>query len=120
MALSDPQTISSLGGFTSLPRIGSSNGGGVFSSSDGTVQMSVNTSNGKRIRTAVRLSLSKISADVLVPSQNTRASTSVTLVMDRPVNGMTTAEVKSVVDTLTAWLAASTGANVTKVLGGEV
>jgi hypothetical protein len=44
---------------------------------------------------------------------------SVYLVIDIPTVGYTNAEQKYQVDALTAWLTASSGANVTKVLGGE-
>jgi hypothetical protein len=36
-----------------------------------------------------------------------------------PVVGFTITEQKQIIDALTAWLTASTGANVTKLLGGE-
>jgi len=41
------------------------------------------------------------------------------MVVDVPVNGYTVAEAKAVVDALVAYLTASTGAQVTKLLGGE-
>jgi len=44
---------------------------------------------------------------------------SVTLVADVPVNGYTVTEEKAIVDALVAYLTAGTGAQVTKLLGGE-
>jgi hypothetical protein len=44
---------------------------------------------------------------------------SVGLTIDTPVAGYTVAEAKQIVDALAAWLSASSGANTTKVLGGE-
>lgn len=41
------------------------------------------------------------------------------LVVDTPVTGYTVAEAKQIVDALTAYLTASTGARVTQLLGGE-
>jgi hypothetical protein len=41
------------------------------------------------------------------------------IVADVPVVGFTITEQKQIIDALTAWLTASTGANVTKLLGGE-
>jgi len=41
------------------------------------------------------------------------------IVADVPVTGFSVSEQKQIVDALTAWLSASTGANVIKLLGGE-
>jgi hypothetical protein len=41
------------------------------------------------------------------------------MVVDVPVTGYTVAEAKQIVDGLVAYLTISTGANVTKLLGGE-
>jgi hypothetical protein len=119
MSYADPQTINSLGGFTSLPRTGAGPTSGSFSSSDGTVQLSVSHANGKRLRSQIRLTQSKVSADPLIPSQNVRNSMSAYVVIDRPVNGFTVTEAKAVADVLVAYLTASTGARITQLLGGE-
>jgi len=119
MSFADPQTINTLGGNTSLPRVSSGQNAGAFSSADGTVQLSVSSAYGKRTRRTVRLTQSKISADPLVPSQNVRNSMSVYIVVDHPVNGFTAAEQKTATDVLVAYLTASTGAKVTQLLGGE-
>jgi len=81
--------------------------------------MTVSHSYGRRNRRALKLTGAKISADPLVPSQNIRPSMSVTLVADVPVNGYTVTEEKAIVDALVAYLTAGTGAQVTKLLGGE-
>jgi hypothetical protein len=41
------------------------------------------------------------------------------LVVDQPITGFTVAESKQVIDGFVAWLSASSGANLTKLLGGE-
>jgi hypothetical protein len=41
------------------------------------------------------------------------------IVADVPVTGYTIVEQKQIIDALTAWLTASSGANATKMLGGE-
>jgi hypothetical protein len=41
------------------------------------------------------------------------------LVVDVPVTGFTIAETKQIIDGLTAYLTASSGARVTQLLGGE-
>jgi hypothetical protein len=44
---------------------------------------------------------------------------SVYVVVDVPIQGYTVVEQKQIVDALTAYLTASTGARVTQLLGGE-
>jgi hypothetical protein len=46
-------------------------------------------------------------------------SATVYMVVDTPVTGYTVAQQKELVDAFAAYLAASSGANVTKLLGGE-
>lgn len=41
------------------------------------------------------------------------------LVVDTPITGFTVAEAKQIVDALTGYLTASSGAKVTNILGGE-
>lgn len=120
MSFADPQTITSLGGFTSLARTGSGKNVGSFSSSDGTIQLDVASSyNPKRTRRTIKMSQTKVSADVLIPANNVRNFMTAYVVVDTPVNGFSVVEAKAVVDTLVAYLAASTGARVTQLLGGE-
>jgi Cu2+-containing amine oxidase len=65
------------------------------------------------------LDYSKIVADPLVPTQNQKVSMSTYLVIDHPLTGLTNAEIKQVVDGLTAYLTATSGAKVTSIVGGE-
>lgn len=119
MSYVDPQSVTIGGTTTPLPRVSSGVSGGAFSSSDGTIQLTVSHALGKRTRRQVRLTQSKISADPMIPSQNRPTSMSSYLVVDTPVNGYSVAEAKAVVDALVAYLTASTGARVTQLLGGE-
>jgi len=57
--------------------------------------------------------------DPLISSQNIQYSMSTYIVTDVPVTGYTVTEAKQIVDALTAYLTASTGAKVTQLLGGE-
>jgi len=118
MSFADP-TLTISGTAVTLARTGSGIGQGTFSSSDGTVRMSVSNQNGKRFRRIVRVDSSKVSADPLIPTQNVRNSMSVYMVVDVPVNGYTVTEQKALVDAFTAYLTASSGARVTQLLGGE-
>lgn len=111
----DPQTIAAV----ALPRTGSGLTSGQFTAADGTAVLTVQHMYGKRYRRTARYTVSKVSADPLLPAQNIKPSMSVYIVVDAPVNGYSVAEQKTAVDAFVAWLAASTGANVTKILGGE-
>jgi hypothetical protein len=92
---------------------------GVFTKDDATVTLAISHQYGKRQRRLIKLSHSKVSADPYLPSTNVKVSMSVGLTIDTPVAGYTVAEAKQIVDALAAWLSASSGANTTKVLGGE-
>jgi hypothetical protein len=102
-----------------MPRISSGPNAGAFSTADGTYKESISHTYGTRTRRVLRLDASKVAADPLIPAQNTRYSMSAYLVVDVPTFGYTVAEQKLVVDGLVAYLAASTGARVTQLLGGE-
>jgi hypothetical protein len=91
---------------------------GQFQNADGSVKLTVSHAIGKRARRTVRLDYSKIAADPIT-AENQEFSMSAYVVMDTPLRGLTPAEQKYVVDALTGWLTASSGANVTKVLGQE-
>lgn len=119
MSFADPQSVTINAVATSLPRTSSGQGIGAFSSADGLVTMSVSSAYAKRTRRTIRLNQNKLAADSIVPAQNVRLSGSVYLVTDFPVNGFTVTEQKYLVDALTAYLSASSGAKVTQLLGGE-
>lgn len=117
--LSDPQSVTINAVAISLPRTSSGNNSGTYTAADGTVVETVNHTYGRRTRRAVKLQHSKIAADPLISAQNIKHSMSCTVVFDTPVTGYTAAEAKQVWDGFAAQLAASSGAMVTKVLGGE-
>lgn len=117
--LSDPQTITISSVPITLAKTGTGPSSGTFTSADTTIGLVVSHAYGKRTRRAVRLNISKVSADPLLPSQNVRSTASMTVVFDVPVNGYTVAEVKAAWDGFAVLLAASTGAVVTQILGGQ-
>lgn len=118
MALSDPISVP-FDSAVSLPRTGAGLNAGVFTSSDGQTLLRVNHSYGRRTRRVVRLENSKIAPDPLISAQNVRHSMSAYLVVDVPLTGFSVAEQQEHVEALTGFLAASTGADLTKFLGGE-
>lgn len=119
MAFSDPQSVTINAVANSLPRIASGVNTGAFQKDDGSVKLSVSHSYAKRTRRTIRLDHSKIAPDPLISAQNIKYSMSAYLVIDIPVTGYTVAEAKQIVDGLTAYLTASSGARVTQLLGGE-
>lgn len=120
MAFADPQTVTINAIANTLARTGFGTTSGAFTKDDGNVKLSVSHTAGKRTRRTIRLDHAKVAADPLISAQNIRYSMSCYLVCDIPITGYTVAEAKQIVDGLTAYLTASSGANVTKLLGGEV
>jgi hypothetical protein len=66
-----------------------------------------------------RLDLSKLTTDPFDETQKVEVSASVYLVLDRPLAGFTNAELKLLVEGLTTFLTASTGANIKKLIASE-
>lgn len=114
----DPQSVTISGSAKTLNRTGSTETGGRFATADRAYQYSVNHSYGKRTRHQVKLQADTLVANPLVSGQNVSQSMSVYLVVDVP-NGYDTATAKAVADGFIANLSASTGANLTKLIGGE-
>jgi hypothetical protein len=119
MAFSDPQTVTINGNANTLPRVASGINTGGFTTNDGTVGLTVASSLGKRIRRTARLNHSKIAPDPLISSQNIKYSSSFYVVADVPITGYTVSEQTQILLALIGWLQASSGANITKLLGGE-
>lgn len=118
MAFADPQSVTINAVANSLPRISSGPNTGAFQKDDTTVKLSVSHQYGTRTRRQLRLDHAKIAPDVFT-SDNTKYSMSAYLVVDVPSTGYSVAEQKQIVDALTAYLTASSGAKVTQLLGGE-
>lgn len=119
MAFADPQSVTINAVAKSLARTSSGPNSGTFRKDDGEVQLTVQHSSAKRDRHTIRIDHKKIAADPLQPSTNALFSMSCYLVVDMPVAGYTLAEAKQIVDGLTGYLTASSGARVTQLLGGE-
>jgi len=119
MSFADPQSVTINAVAISLPRTSSGVNTGVFTSADGLTRESVSHSYGKRTRRTIRLDVSKIGADPLLPTVNTKFSASVYLVVDAPAAGYTNTELKQAADGFLAVLTASSGAKLTQLLGGE-
>lgn len=119
MAFADPQSVTINAVANSLPRTSTLPNSSEYTKDDGSVKLTVSHSYGKRTRRLVRIDHSKTAADPLQASINVRATLSAYIVMDIPATGYSIAEQKQIVDALSAYLTASSGARVTQALGGE-
>jgi hypothetical protein len=114
----DPQTITINGSAKSLTKTTSNDTGSKFATSDRAHRMSVSHQYGKRQRHQIRLEVDQLLANPLITGQYVQSGVSVYLVADLP-NGFDVAQMKFIIDGFLANLTASSGANVTKLLGGE-
>jgi hypothetical protein len=119
MAFADPQTVTINTVANTLPRVTTNGSASTYSKDDGNVKLALSSAYGKRTRRTARIDHRKTAADPLFPSQNAPYSMSTYIVCDVPVTGYPVTEQKQIVDALVAWLSASSGANITKLLGGE-
>lgn len=119
MALTDPMSVTIAGTAISLPRVSTGVNSSTYNSNDSLTKLSVSHQYGKRSRHVIRLDTRKVAADPLSTVQNLEYSESVYLVIDHPKVGYTVAQTKADVDALVAALAATSGALVTKIVGGE-
>lgn len=119
MALSDPQSVTINAVAISLPRTSAEPNAGKYTANDGLVQETVSHQYGKRTRHLFRIDHSKIAPDPLISANNIKYGMSFYVVADVPVTGYTVAEQKQVIDGAIAQLNASSGALITKILGGE-
>jgi hypothetical protein len=119
MSFADPQSVTINSVANSLPRVSSGVNTGSFSKDDGTVRLTISHAYGKRNRRTIRVDHKKVAADPFSSSVNAEYSMSAYIVVDVPKVGYTIAEQKQIVDALTGYLTATSGARVTQLLGGE-
>jgi hypothetical protein len=119
LALSDPQSVTINAVANSLPRTSNVGTSSTYTKDDGTVILSIAHSNGKRNRRKAGVKHNKFTADPYIPTANQKVGMEVYLVIDTPISGYTNAEAKQVIDGFLAYLSASSGATITKLLGGE-
>jgi len=81
--------------------------------------MSVRHSRGKRIVSSVQVRLDKLVSDPLRPADYKPVSASVTISVNKPLQGYTAAELLSLINGFIANMAAGTDANKKKLLGLE-
>lgn len=120
MSFADPQSITINAVPISLPRVSVGTGVSEYASSDGTVHLRIQHFYNKgTTRRVYRLDHSKIAADPLT-GVNKRVTATTYLVQVSPSDGTwTNTELGYDVAALAGELTESSGANVTKWLGGE-
>lgn len=119
MSLADPISVTVNAVAQSLAR-GPAKAGvsaSTYSKDDGSYIMTIGQSLGaKRNQFRARLDHTKLSSDPFVTANNVRVSSSVYLIMDMPVLGYTTVEVKDMALGLTGFLNSAT---LLRILGRE-
>jgi len=119
MSFTDPQSITISAVTTPLPRVSTTQNEGIYSSADGTIDLSASHAYGKRTRRVLRLDHTKITTDPFRPAENTEVSMSNYMVFDLPVVGYTNAEALAIYTGFKTLYTASSDALISKVLGGE-
>lgn len=117
---SDPQSLTINAVPHSLPRVSSGSTSGIFRKDDGTVKLTISHAENKRLRRMARVDHSKLATDPYVAGNQLPVNMAVYLVADVPLLGYSVVEQKQVIDAFAVWMTASSGANITKFLGGEI
>jgi hypothetical protein len=116
----DPETITVNSVAQPLARVASGTGTGSLQTSDGNFKLDIAHSYSKRGRHTVVFRQRKLAADPLISANNAEFTMSCRITVDVPYNqGYTVAEQKLMIDGFLAWITASSGAKMTKLLGGE-
>lgn len=122
MALTDPQKFKEAAGTeVTAPRVSSGDFKSIYETSDGLTKLTVSTQEtaSNRKRHQVRIDVSKLATNPYEETKKQEISSSVYLIIDRPVAGFTVTECKKMVEGLVGLLSASTYALTEKVIGGE-
>jgi len=123
MSLTDPLSITISGVTSSVPRVSVGDDKSEYSSGDGLLTATFShlyqQGKGDRTRRMARIDVRKLAPDVFKPSEKVEVSMATYVVFDLPLAGYTPTEAKAVFDGFIATLNASSGAMVTKLLGGE-
>ena len=119
MAFSDPTTVTINAVAADLYEVSSRENGKSYRSADGNVDMQIDHSYGRRESHRIRLHRKKVSSDPMSPALNKPFDEAITFSVNRDPVGFTVAETKQLCDALFTLLTATSGANTTKLLGGQ-
>lgn len=114
----EPQVFTISGSAKSLNKLTSNDVGSRYATADRKHRLSISHYYGKRERHVHRLDIDETTANPLISGNNVISSVSYTLTVDVP-RGFDTTLAKAQLDAMLANLSASTGANLTKLVGGE-
>lgn len=116
MAFVDPQSVTIDGTAVSLVRTGLTLDQGDFRAANGNTELAIAHTRGRRNRHLVKLSVSSIVSDPLVPANMIPVSYSAHLVIDGPLQGVTNDQLQKLATGLVAW---ATPANLSKLVASE-
>jgi len=117
---SDPQSLTINAVATSIPKTSVNGSSSVYTSADGNVTMTISHNRDKRLRSVIRVEQKKVAADPLLADRNVPTNQTIYLVRNAPLNGLfSNTEQKYLLDALTLFLTASSGANAVKFIAGE-
>ncbi len=120
MALSDPQSVTIGATPVSLPRVSSGDYTATYSKDDGLVKLKIQHLPSKTsTRRSVRLETTDVAADPLMAGVNREVPFAITVSFQDPSVGLSLAAKKDKSIALLNALTASSGALLTKILGGE-
>jgi len=120
MALSDPQSVTLNSTAVSMPRVSTGENKSVYQKDDGFVKLSVFHNPSKTVtRRVIRLDTTDVAADPLLAGVNREVPFAVYLTIVSPNVGLSLATQKDKVTGLLTAVTASSGALLTKILGGE-
>jgi len=115
---SDTQTVTVSGSAKTLNRTGTGPDTGAFSTPTRDRRITIAHNYGRRIRRTMRFQVDTLVANPLISGQNVNQSITIGFYIDHPAGYDTTA-LKAEVDGVLGNLSATSGANITKLLGGE-
>jgi hypothetical protein len=117
--LSDPQSVTLSGSGVSLPKTAATGTTGVYNTPDGSLQLSVQHTYGKRARHSVLLKSTVTVADPLIAGTNVIRNASAILTIDAPLSGIDNTALKDLLVALATWATSSSAANTIRLVGGE-
>jgi hypothetical protein len=115
----DPSVITINAIAQSLARTSMGVNSGILSKDDGTHRLSISHSLGKVNQRSIRLDRRSVVADPLTTGNFFETNEAVWLVSRTPQSGVSLGSQKQLVDGFLAFLTASSGANVARLLAGE-
>jgi hypothetical protein len=119
MAFTDPQSVTVSGTPVSLPRILTGTAVGNFKSSDGNTELTLDPrGTSKRRRNVARLYTKANVTDPITGLVSVQGYM-ISITVDRPLTGITDAQVEASFAALSTWATATTNANFKKLAAGE-